>query len=643
MECLGVFLTSNYIANLSVPDCFRVVSAELLRGFSGRSYDLWVIGGQQYSDCVRSVDLDARFSGVALLQLSGVPSSGRVAVAIPGFHEARYLHGILCAEATKTKVVGYVTSVPFTNNAVSRGLSAFTVGVKSMDPSIKVVVGLTGSFLFPVAEEKATETLIKAGADCIAQHQNDLTVNSVSSDYGVYSLGYASDARFFGDENVLSSMEFTWDPLLLYVIRLLLNNTWMQNLTLTQGYSVGSVALTGYSTKVEKAWREPIDALIPAFVNESFNVFCTPHFNDPQWIDDPNRTYSPSPGVTCLTATGILDMTGIIRDAHVLVQYNDTHTPYIVIWIFWSSPGAIVLCLLCSVLIALSIASVFDVIWNRHSPVYRAASPLFCMLILSGIIIAAIGPIFWIGPRNKYNCMVPYWLIGVGYALIYSCLLAKNWRIWRIFSRGHFKIVAIMDMQLVTRWVAVIVGIEVLILIFWTVFDPQLPYQSSSTEIRYDQLQEMCVSKSRRTIGIGVYMAYNVALLIPVSIIAYWTRVAKDEYRETRAIASTVYMSFLLLLAVIATVIAIPNMYNIFFYLSAYGTWGLLAIVYYNIFIPKVWRAHVAKSSPMTSRSSAGAELSTINSNNGLESQHSITNPRSQPQTQTQRSLHNTE
>jgi basic membrane lipoprotein Med (substrate-binding protein (PBP1-ABC) superfamily) len=622
-------MEDNYIANLSVNDCPGIITNELAVGLHGFKYDMWVVGGQQFGPCIDFVLNDGRFDHMKILHLAGAQASARVAIAFPGIHEVRFLQGMLCAQASETQVVGYVTSFPFSNTIISRTLSAFVLGAKYVNPDIRVVLGLTESFFSPVAETKATEKLIAAGADCIAQQQNDLTVHHVTSQRKIWSIGYITDSRFFIDESVLSSINAIWEPLILQAALSVINDSWVSDLRLEAGYSVGSVELTGYSTdqKFDGSWRTRIDEIIPSFQNGSLNIFCTPLFDDPQWIvnssnNNSNSTYKANDGNICLTERGLSDMRGVIRDAQILVHYNDTNSPYVVIWVKWTSPGAIILCVITGILIIASLLSMFDVLYNRDTPVYRAASPMFCMLILAGITIACIAPFLWIGYRTKYNCMAPWWVLGIGFALIFSCLLAKNWRIWRIFSSGHFRVVAIMNSQLLYRWVGIIVFFELIILILWTILDPQRPASSQAPELKFDEVQLICTSKSGKTIGLGVFLAYNVLLLFPLALISYWTRVAKEEYRETRAIAMIVFSSVIICLISIAIVAATPHNYTIFFYLAGYSTWLILTIVYTNLFLPKTWRVHFAHSGISEPNTNTG--VSVLHSQTMLES---VTSP----------------
>lgn len=584
------------ITNISVETCPSRVLQALGDGLQGDAYDVWVVGGQQFTNCIDQILAETRNSSFKIIQLVGVNAGERVAALTPSMYQARYLHGKLCAQATKSRTVGFVTSYPFSNTVLSQSLNAFILGVRSYDPGISVVVGVTGSFLNPVAERKAAEILLEEKVDCIAQQQNGLTVNMVADEAKIWSMGYVTDARVFsGSERVISSIQLDWRHSVLNVTRSIINDTWIPNLYLEEGYATHTVALSGYSTIMPTEWRTVIDETILLFENGSLNVFCTPDFNDPHYFSNPQHVYSPSPNVTCLNSLGVSRMLGIMSDTKILVDFSN-RSPYNILVMRWTMPGVFVLVFFLGLVILAAIGSMVDVIVHRKTPIYRASSPLFCLLILTGILICAISPLFMIGERTKCSCMVPWWLLGIGHALIFSCLMAKNWRIWRIFNSGHFKVVAIMDTQLLFRWVGGIVSLEVLILILWTILDPQLPKIDSNPILKYDEKQQMCFSKSGKSIGLSTHLAYSIAILIPLTFMSYLTRAAREEYRESRAIAMTVLTSVIIHLVAIGVLIAMPSHYQTYFYIFTFGVLLLLVVIEVTFFLPKVWSTHFPSS-----------------------------------------------
>jgi basic membrane protein A and related proteins len=76
-----------------------------------------------------------------------------------------YVIGVVTAHMTKSKVVGYVggAEIPPTVHAQN----GFVAGVKSVDPSIKVLTNITGDFNDVAKGKAATESMIADGTDVI--------------------------------------------------------------------------------------------------------------------------------------------------------------------------------------------------------------------------------------------------------------------------------------------------------------------------------------------------------------------------------------------------------------------------------------------------------------------------------------------
>jgi basic membrane protein A and related proteins len=76
-----------------------------------------------------------------------------------------YVGGVIAAHLTKTKVVGYVggAEIPPTVH----GANGFAAGVKSVDPSIKVLKNITGDFNDVAKAKAATAAMITDNADVI--------------------------------------------------------------------------------------------------------------------------------------------------------------------------------------------------------------------------------------------------------------------------------------------------------------------------------------------------------------------------------------------------------------------------------------------------------------------------------------------
>ena len=169
-------------------------------------------------------------------------------------YQVRYLSGVLAGMQTKSNRIGYVAAMA--NNEVNRGLSAFTLGVRSVNPEAEVVVAWTDSWDDEKKEREAARNLIeKEQTDVLSYHQNQQYVIDEAERAGVKSIGYHQAYTGYS-EKYLTSVVCMWDRTYRELIREFLqgrsnskDNTWI-------GLEEEVITLSEYSdlvTEDEKA------------------------------------------------------------------------------------------------------------------------------------------------------------------------------------------------------------------------------------------------------------------------------------------------------------------------------------------------------------------------------------------------------
>lgn len=131
-------------------------------------------------------------------------------------YQGRYLSGIAAGLTTKTNVIGYVAAMP--NNEVNRGINAFTLGVRSVNPDAKVKLIFTGSWDDPEKEAQSVERLAAESVDIIAYHQNEETVPQTCERLGIDFIGYHMLSGKYS-AHMLTSVSCRWRRLYSVVLR----------------------------------------------------------------------------------------------------------------------------------------------------------------------------------------------------------------------------------------------------------------------------------------------------------------------------------------------------------------------------------------------------------------------------------------
>jgi basic membrane protein A len=145
------------------------------------------------------------------MHCSGSKRSANMSNYFGRMYQARYLTGIVAGKMTKKNEIGYVAAHPIPE--VIRGINAFTLGVRSVNPKAKVRVVWTYTWFDPAKEKEAAESLIEVGADVIAQHQDSPGPQQAAQEHGVWSIGYNTDMSRFAPKAHLTSAVWNWVPL----------------------------------------------------------------------------------------------------------------------------------------------------------------------------------------------------------------------------------------------------------------------------------------------------------------------------------------------------------------------------------------------------------------------------------------------
>lgn len=125
-------------------------------------------------------------------------------------YQARYLLGILAGLQTETNEIMY--TAPFDNSRVIRGIDAFTIGVRKVNPDATVYVRYTGSWDDDKKAAEAAEKLINDhNADIMVCHLNSKKPLEIANWRGIWTIGYHMNNEQFYRDTYLSAAIWDWD------------------------------------------------------------------------------------------------------------------------------------------------------------------------------------------------------------------------------------------------------------------------------------------------------------------------------------------------------------------------------------------------------------------------------------------------
>lgn len=165
-------------------------------------------------------------------------------------YQARYLAGIVAGMKTENDKIGYVAAMP--TSEVNRGISAFTLGVRRVNPDAVVTVAWSNAWDDEEKERRQADHLIEdVGVDVITYHQNQAYVIEEAEKLGVYSIGYHRMLENCS-EKYLTAVVGDWQLTYEAIIRQYLRGNSAEYKIYWVGIDENAVKLADFSTAVSE-------------------------------------------------------------------------------------------------------------------------------------------------------------------------------------------------------------------------------------------------------------------------------------------------------------------------------------------------------------------------------------------------------
>ena len=216
------------------------------------------------------------YPDVHFFHCSGYKTYKNMTAYFGRIYQPSFLSGLVAGMMTKTNIIGYVAAHPIPE--VIRGINAFALGVRMMNPEAKVRVVWTNSWYDPATEKEAALSLIDAGADVVTQHQDSPATQQAAEEKGVYSIGYNSDMSNFAPNAYLTAPVWNWGIYYERVIREILNGTYKHG-NVWLGMKDNIVNLAPFSDLVPQNVRTVVEVFSEAIVDGAFDPFEGPIYD----------------------------------------------------------------------------------------------------------------------------------------------------------------------------------------------------------------------------------------------------------------------------------------------------------------------------------------------------------------------------
>lgn len=224
-----------------------------------------------YMDYVEK--LSKEYKDVKFLHCSGYKTTENMTAYFGRMYEPRYLSGIVAGLKTKSNKVGYVAAYEISE--VIRGINAFTLGVRAVNPEATVSVRWTHTWYDPAKEKEAAKSLLDEGADVIAQHQDTAGPQQAAEEAGAFAVGYNTDSFDKAPKAYMTAPVWNWGPYYLEQVKAIQEGTWKS------GNYWGSTK-DGIVTLGKLTENAPVDAeatvktAMDKLLNDELKVFAGP-------------------------------------------------------------------------------------------------------------------------------------------------------------------------------------------------------------------------------------------------------------------------------------------------------------------------------------------------------------------------------
>lgn len=216
------------------------------------------------------------FPNVYFEHCSGYKGADNMGNYFGAMEEGRYLSGMVAGEMTKSNVLGFVAAFPIPE--VVRGINAFTLGARAVNPDVTVKVVWTSTWYDPAKERAAAESLLDAGADVLAQHEDSPATGQAAEARGAYWVGYDSDMRRFAPKAFLTAPVWDWGPYYVSRVQALLDGTWKPD-TYYGTMGDGMIQIAPMSDLVSTSVQDEVNQRAEEIKSGSFQVLAGPIYD----------------------------------------------------------------------------------------------------------------------------------------------------------------------------------------------------------------------------------------------------------------------------------------------------------------------------------------------------------------------------
>ena len=442
---------------------------------------------------------------------SSIKVTNNSAIVRPRWFRALYLAGVVCGMSATTSKVGLIIQMPLTTQLVQYA-NAFYLGVMNSSRiegrNLTVGMATVDAWNTSVAAEAAAESLLSWGAGCLTAAQGNSAANSVFSEKNIPSVGFASNARIFSGDKVLTSFLIDPAPTFTQLMQMALMDDWTGEDYIYTGAS--DVERGDWSMHVDIPKRKLIDSYV-AINNDGTagNIFCN-GANDTLGIrwDVMNTT---CPTFVDLFSNATMKLSPYLVRVADWTTYRATKRVY---W-RWSDSLSITYYAIGGIILLFCFYLIPHIIYYRRSRVYATASWWVLLMVPIAIIITMFSGATYLGSPTNVQCHLRLWIESIGVVILLGALQARNFTHFMWKKRGLTQLTkeyedrfTVSPHSLFVQWLFPLLIADLCILTFFSSVTPIYTVVETAAFLDSGSVQVICKSeKNYLYIILNVYHA----------------------------------------------------------------------------------------------------------------------------------------
>lgn len=248
------------------PDSERVMETSIRNGSK-------VIFANSFGYMDHVINVAKRHPDVYFMHCSGYKTAPNVSTYFGRMYQPRYLSGLVAGAATKTNLIGYVAAYPIPE--VIRGINAFTLGVRKVNPNAKVKVVWIFTWHDPAKEKEAAKALYDAKCDTLAMHADTGGAPQAAEELGMWVIGYNNPMDKYAPTRHLVTPVWNWGMYYDYAVKKINDGTWKSE-QIWWSMKEGMVDLSAFGKAVSEETKKAVASEKKRIVSGAWDVFTGP-------------------------------------------------------------------------------------------------------------------------------------------------------------------------------------------------------------------------------------------------------------------------------------------------------------------------------------------------------------------------------